>query len=364
MASDLPAYNRTRPHGLAVRTPAFHAGNRRFESGWGVLVSVAHELAAWAAAFAPDDADRRLADRALVDTVAVSIAAREAPLLSIARSLGTAGQLAVAAHLLDYDDLHLPSTSHISAVCVPAAVAAGGDARAYLAAAGVMARLGRRLGWAHYDGRLACHLHGRRSGGRDRRRGRDRPGRRRPGPGRSRLAIPAAGGNHRAFGTHAKALQVGFAVDAGVRAAALAKAGASVDLETVDVWLALVGATPGPLERGSGTSAPPCPAAWRSSCILAATRCSGRSPPSAPRSSSPNRSRCQRSPRSRSRPRKARCDRCSTIVRARGWRRSSVSLYAAVATLLDDSPGLASFTDQAVARAAGPGSCWAPSLHG
>ncbi len=24
-----------RPHGLAVRTPAFHAGNRRFESGWG-----------------------------------------------------------------------------------------------------------------------------------------------------------------------------------------------------------------------------------------------------------------------------------------------------------------------------------------
>ena len=24
-----------RPHGLAVRTPAFHAGNHRFESGWG-----------------------------------------------------------------------------------------------------------------------------------------------------------------------------------------------------------------------------------------------------------------------------------------------------------------------------------------
>src|SRR6202042_1794611 len=23
------------PHGLAVRTPAFHAGDRRFESGWG-----------------------------------------------------------------------------------------------------------------------------------------------------------------------------------------------------------------------------------------------------------------------------------------------------------------------------------------
>ena len=26
---------RPRPHGLAVRTPAFHAGDRRFESGWG-----------------------------------------------------------------------------------------------------------------------------------------------------------------------------------------------------------------------------------------------------------------------------------------------------------------------------------------
>jgi hypothetical protein len=26
-----------RPHGLAVRTPAFHAGDRRFESGWGYL---------------------------------------------------------------------------------------------------------------------------------------------------------------------------------------------------------------------------------------------------------------------------------------------------------------------------------------
>ena len=24
-----------RPHGLAVRTPAFHAGDHRFESGWG-----------------------------------------------------------------------------------------------------------------------------------------------------------------------------------------------------------------------------------------------------------------------------------------------------------------------------------------
>ena len=54
------------------------------------------------------------------------------------------------AHVLDFDDLHMESTTHISAVCVPAALAVGGDARAYLAGAGVMARLGGALGWPHY----------------------------------------------------------------------------------------------------------------------------------------------------------------------------------------------------------------------
>ena len=40
------------------------------------------------------------------------------------------------AHVLDFDDLHMESTSHVSAVCVPAVLAAGGDAHAYLAGAG------------------------------------------------------------------------------------------------------------------------------------------------------------------------------------------------------------------------------------
>src|SRR5262249_56483507 len=58
---------------------------------------------------------------------------------------------AVAAHVLDFDDLHMESTTHISALCVPTALATGGGARGYLAAAGVMARLGTALGWPHYS---------------------------------------------------------------------------------------------------------------------------------------------------------------------------------------------------------------------
>ena len=45
----------------------------------------------------------------------------------------------------------MESTAHISAVCIPAALKAGGGARAYLAGAGVMARLGIALGWEHYQ---------------------------------------------------------------------------------------------------------------------------------------------------------------------------------------------------------------------
>ncbi|MBF6619056.1 MAG: MmgE/PrpD family protein [Patulibacter sp.] len=204
---------------------------------------MARELAAWAATLRPTDADLELARRALVDTVAVAVAATGDPLLEVAAPLGAGGRLAVAAHVRDYDDLHLPSTSHISAVCVPATLAAGGDARAYLAAAGMMARLGSRLGWRHYDrgwhatctaGAPAAAVAGGIAAGLD-------------AEGLARamaLAAPAAGGNHRAFGTHAKSLQVGFAVDAGLRAAELAAAGATADPAAVDAWLELVGGAP------------------------------------------------------------------------------------------------------------------------
>ena len=55
------------------------------------------------------------------------------------------------------------------------------------------------------------------------------------------LAVPAAGGVQRAFGTAAKSLQVGFAAAAGVRAAHLAAAGASADPAALDQWFRLVG---------------------------------------------------------------------------------------------------------------------------
>jgi 2-methylcitrate dehydratase PrpD len=64
------------------------------------------------------------------------------------------------------------------------------------------------------------------------------------------LAIPAAGGVQRAFGTAAKSLQVGFAADAGVRAAALAGAGAPAEVRALEQWMALVGGDPGAVDLG------------------------------------------------------------------------------------------------------------------
>ncbi|MFI5066569.1 MAG: MmgE/PrpD family protein, partial [Streptosporangiales bacterium] len=115
------------------------------------MTPIAVRLARWACDLEPAAADVALASRSLRDTVAVAIAAREHPVTRLAAGLPDGARWAVAGHVLDYDDLHMPSTTHISAVCVPAALAMGGGARAYLAAAGVMARLGTALGWPHYS---------------------------------------------------------------------------------------------------------------------------------------------------------------------------------------------------------------------
>jgi 2-methylcitrate dehydratase PrpD len=205
---------------------------------------IAESLARWAASFEPTPTDLALAQTALVDTVAVAVAAHSNALSPLADGLHEAGRWAFLAHLLDYDDLHLGSTTHISAVCIPAALSAGGGARAYLAGAGVMARLGEWLGWGHYS----AGWHATCTAGA-------------PGAAAAAavavgldaagiatamaLAIPAAGGVQNAFGTAAKPLQVGFAVDAGRRAAALAAAGATADLWALDQWLGLVGGSAG-----------------------------------------------------------------------------------------------------------------------
>src|SRR6266487_4552512 len=116
----------------------------------GTTVHLAEDLAQWAVGLDPSAEDLELGERALLDTMAVALAARGHPLVQVAGGLDDAARWASIGHVLDFDDLHLASTAHVSVVCVPAVLASGGDARAYLAAAGVMARLGTALGWDHY----------------------------------------------------------------------------------------------------------------------------------------------------------------------------------------------------------------------
>jgi 2-methylcitrate dehydratase PrpD len=216
---------------------------------------LADRLARWATELDPTEDDLALARRSLLDTLGVMFAARGDPLAPLFARLSEAGRWAALAHVLDYDDLHLPSTTHIGAVCVPVALAASGEApaagdadaaRAYLAGAGVMARLGAALGWRHYSagwhatctaGAPAAAVTAAVAQGLDA----DAAAR------AIALAIPAAGGVQRAFGTAAKSLQVAFAAEAGVRAAALAGAGATADPRALEDWIALVGGDPSDL---------------------------------------------------------------------------------------------------------------------
>lgn len=202
--------------------------------------SVSIGLAQWAVGLEPSAEDFALADRALLDTVAVGLAARDEPILLIADVLPEEARWAVACHIIDFDDLHMPSTTHISTVCLPVALSLGGGARSYLAGAGVMARVGTALGPAHYAGGSHATTTAGAVGaaaGAAVALGLDADG-----VGRAMaLAVPAAGGMQRSFGTDAKSLQIGFAAHAGVRAARLAAAGATADPFAVDEWIALLG---------------------------------------------------------------------------------------------------------------------------
>ena len=210
------------------------------------MTSVAVTLARWAERLEPEPGDLELADRSLLDTVAVTLAARDHRVTRLAAGLPEGARWAVAGHVLDFDDLHMPSTTHVSAVCVPTALATGGGPRAYLAAAGVMARLGTALGWRHYSaGWHATCTAGAPASAAGAAVALGLPAEQIAVA--MALAVPAAGGVQRAFGTDAKSLQVGFAVDAGIRAARLAAAGAQADPAAVDAWLGLVGGDPDPL---------------------------------------------------------------------------------------------------------------------
>ena len=308
--------------------------------------TVAEPLAAWAIGFDPSAEDLALARRSLLDTVAVMWAGRRHPLCRVFGRLSEAGRLAALAHVLDYDDLHLPSTTHISAVCVPVALSCGGDARAYLAGAGVMARLGAALGWRHYEagwhatctaGAFGAAVTAAVARGLDAER---------VGVAMA-LAVPAAGGVQRAFGTSAKSLQVGFAAEAGVRAAALAQAGASADVGALEDWMGLVGGDPAALAAAAAVAVPavpgglaikvyPCCYALQRP-IAAIAEFGMEFKPDAVRSIRVTTPASSLAPLIHSRP--------STGLEGK------FSLeYAIAAALLDGRPGLASFTDEAVGR--------------
>lgn len=205
-----------------------------------MLSQLALDLATWAVNFEPTAEDLALAGRSLADTLAVALAARGQPISEVLEGLDEEIRWAALGHVLDFDDLHMGSTAHVSVVCVMATLAAGGDARAYLAGAGAMARIGTALGWQHYasgwhvtctSGAPAAAVASGVAFG----LGRDAIAR------AIALAIPGAGGVQRAFGSDGKSLQVGFATGAGVRAARLAGAGASADPRAFDEWFELMG---------------------------------------------------------------------------------------------------------------------------
>jgi 2-methylcitrate dehydratase PrpD len=304
------------------------------------MVTVAVTLAEWAAGLEPDREDLELAHRSLLDTVAVTLAAREHRVTRLATALPEGARWAVAGHVLDFDDLHMPSTTHVSVVCVPTALATGGGARAYLAAAGVMARLGTALGWRHYSaGWHATCTAGAPAAAAGAAVAFGLPADRIAAA--MALAVPAAGGVQRAFGTDAKSLQVGFAVEAGIRAARLAADGAEADPSALDVWLGLVGGDPSAVDP-CGPSVPNGLAIKLYPCCYALQR-----PISALSGLSADPATVRRivlrTPE-------------ATVVplihhRPQDGLQGKFSLeYAAAAALLDSYAGFGSFTDEAVGR--------------
>jgi 2-methylcitrate dehydratase PrpD len=309
------------------------------------MTSVAEDLAGWASELRASEEDFALADRALVDTLAVAVAARTHPIRDVLGELPEDAAWATLAHVLDFDDLHMESTTHISAICVPAALSAGGDARAYLAGAGVMGRLGRALGWSHYTagwhatctaGAPAAAVAAAVAMGLDAERTATAMA----------LAVPAAGGVQRAFGTAAKSLQVGFAVHAGTRAARLAAAGASADPRALDEWLALVGGDAERLDL-AGPAVPGGLAIKLFPCCYALQR-----PISALRQLALADLDAQRVARVLVRTPRSTLQPLIHRSPATGLEGKFSLEYAMAATLLDHRPGLESFSDDAVARPA------------
>ncbi|HWC27064.1 MAG TPA: MmgE/PrpD family protein [Solirubrobacteraceae bacterium] len=165
-----------------------------------------------------------------------SVAAREAGdgLLERVAAAATAG------HVLDFDDTYAPGLAHLSAATAPAAVVLGAELgadvgavlAAYAAGFEAMGALARSCHPALYDGgwhpTAVCAPAGAAVAA-ARLLGLDAD--------RTRTAVAIgllrAGGLRAAFGSDAKALQVGLAAAAGVQAARLAAAGARADADAI-----------------------------------------------------------------------------------------------------------------------------------
>ena len=167
------------------------------------------------------------------DWLACAVGGRDERAVRAARKVGGVEALATAGHVLDFDDTYLPGLAHLSAAVAPAALAVAAESSAttqamldaYEAGVHAMAALAKAGHPALYDGgwhptavtgvvgaaTAAAHLlHT------DERAA-------------AALSLTRAGGNRGAFGSDAKALQVGLAAAAGVQAARLVAAGAHVD---------------------------------------------------------------------------------------------------------------------------------------
>ncbi len=174
------------------------------------------------------------AARGAREPAAVAARAAGGGLLERVAAAGTAG------HVLDFDDTYAPGLAHLSAATAPAAVVLGAERgadvgavlEAYAAGFEAMGALARACHPALYEGgwhpTAVCGAVGAAAAAArllalDRERSR----------AALALALLRAGGLRAAFGSDAKALQVGLAAADGVQAARLAAAGARVDAASV-----------------------------------------------------------------------------------------------------------------------------------
>ena len=182
---------------------------------------------------------------AFADWLACAVRGAREPAAVAARAAGD-GLLervtaaATAGHVLDFDDTYEPGLAHLSSATAPAALVLGaqrgataGDVLdAYAAGFEAMGALSRACHPALYDGgwhpTAVCGGAGAAVAA-ARLLALDEPGERNA----IALALLRAGGLRAAFGSAGKALQVGLAAAAGVHAALLAEAGASVDADEV-----------------------------------------------------------------------------------------------------------------------------------